>query len=96
MTEDIWQQINKNIDKFDFFDEVYLFGSILYSDLPNDVDVLLIYEDWKLPQIHRGKKEVAKVLSKPFNDLPLDFTTLSYTELAETNFLEKVMYRRLK
>lgn len=96
MTKDLLRRVSEKIETFDFFDEVYLFGSILCSDIPNDVDVLLVYEDWKLPQIHREKKEVAKVLSNLFDDLPLDFTTLSYSELEETNFLEKVMYRRLK
>ena len=96
MTEETWRQLIEKRDAFSLFDEVYLFGSILYSDLPKDVDVLLIYEDWKLPQISRARKSCSEVLSTLFNNLPIDFTTLSYSELTETNFLEKVTHRRLK
>ena len=35
---------NGKDDLFGFFDQVFLFGSSISADAPNDIDILLVYE----------------------------------------------------
>ena len=77
----------KNI--FSFFDEVYLFGSVLVSNAPNDIDILLIYQIYS-PQVQSELTKVSKLINQKLNDeFFLDFTVLSKNELVETQFLVK-------
>ncbi len=45
--------LKKNISLFNNFKEVYLFGSALYKESPNDIDLLLIFDDSKGIKIDR-------------------------------------------
>ncbi len=84
-----------NKELFALFENVYLFGSLLYNDYSNDVDMLLVYEKYKpelLYEVERIADEIENVL-----DLPVDLTVLSLEELYDTEFLSKIKeYRIIK
>ena len=88
--------LNCKDDTFGFFDEVFLFGSSLEVDSPNDVDVLLVYSEDKLKQVKSEKAKVAKELSRKLGSYNIDFTVLNKSELQQTNFLMKVQHRKIK
>lgn len=81
---------------FDFFDQVFLFGSCLYSSTPNDIDILLVYGTADPKQVNFEKSKIEQVLRHKFIDYALDFTTLSKSELQQTGFLMKVSHRKIK
>lgn len=63
--------------------DIYIFGSSLHSKLPNDIDVLIVYncED-KLPYI----KNAFIALSLEY---PLDIYYVTYAEVDELDFINK-------
>ena len=78
----------KNI--FSFFDEVYLFGSVLVSNAPSDIDIILIYQIYS-PQVHVELAKVSRLINRKLNnEFFLDFTVFSRKELIETQFLINV------
>ncbi len=81
---------------FNFFDQVFLFGSTLKSNvIPNDIDLLLVYSVYN----KKISNEIDFIKSSLEKDtlLPIDFTVLSMNELHEESFLSKVgMYQRIK
>lgn len=85
----------ENINCFEIFSKVYIFGSILKLDNVNDIDLLLIYKSYS----DRVNVEI-NIISSYLEDLikiPIDLTVLSENELKETKFLEKLdIYKRLK
>ena len=81
---------------FNFFEQVYLFGSNLNTNKPNDVDILLVYEKSKVKDVKFEKAKVKKVLSDSLKGLEIDLTTLNQCELIETGFLERVCYKKIK
>ncbi len=83
-------------DCFGFFDQVFLFGSALYTDTPDDIDILLVYTTMNLGQVNIEKARVARALACKFPDYAMDFTTLSKSELQESNFLMKVRHRKIR
>ena len=85
---------NKQI--FQSFTDVYIFGSVIKNNsIPNDIDLLLIYDKYST-EIQSGKDYIYSFLGKKL-DLFVDLTILSYEELLETKFLEKIgNYERLK
>ena len=85
---------NRNI--FDFFTKVYIFGSSINNKHPNDIDLLLIYKDYK--DILQNKKNHISLFLEKLLKLPIDITMLSEKELEETRFLEKLApaYKKLK
>lgn len=89
-------EILKNyIELFDFFENVYLFGSAINSDLiPNDVDVLLVYNEYS-DEIVNILKEISSRLEKIIG-LPVDFTVLSVKEEHDLKFLKKIELQYLK
>ena len=89
--------ISKNIDIFDLFTKVYVFGSSLNDDkYQNDVDLLLVYKIYS-KEISDEKNSINSFFENLLN-LPIDLTVLSDEELKETKFLEKIFpnYKRLK
>lgn len=81
---------------FSFFNEVYLFGSSLNSNkYPNDIDLLLIYEEYS-HKVLDEKEKISENLENLFKK-HIDLTILSKTELYETKFLERLNtpYRRI-
>lgn len=83
-------------DVFGFFDQVFLFGSSLWSNDPNDIDILLVYETGKPQQANIEKDKVERLLTWKLPGYVIDFTTLSKTELEQTDFLSKVIHWKVK
>lgn len=77
---------------FSFFAQTYLFGSILTSEIPNDVDILLVY--WEFSEkIFMEKQKIRLFINQLLAvDIPIDFTTLSNKELLETKFLIRISH----
>lgn len=44
--------LKRRNDDFGFFDQVFLFGSSLWADVPNDIDILLVYESANPEQVN--------------------------------------------
>ena len=83
-------------DVFAPFDEVCLFGSSLWTDTPNDIDVLLVYDQGSPHQIAVARHVVARRLEEIFSDHLINFTTLSRSELLQTQFLYNVAHLQIK
>ena len=79
-----------------FFDEVYVFGSSLWIESPNDIDILLVYEDTRLWQVAAEKTRLEAELDDSVCEVMHHFTILSHAELEQTNFLDLVHYLKLK
>ena len=81
---------------FHVFSKVYIFGSSLNDESPNDIDLLLIYKSYS-KNIQNEKNMISLFFEKEFL-LPIDITILSEKELQETKFLKKLnfSYRRIK
>lgn len=91
------ETISKNIEIFDLFTGVYIFGSSLNNNQhANDIDLLIVYQTYS-KEIFNEKNSICCFLEKLFQ-LPIDLTVLSEKELKETKFLEKLSlnYERLK
>ena len=83
-------------DGFGFFEQVFLFGSSLCVEVSNDIDILLVYESTSLEEVNLEKSRVEQGLADKFSDSILDITTLSKSELRQTDFLAKVSHRKIK
>lgn len=93
----ITKYIERNIQLFEYFNNVYLFGSILDSDaVPNDIDILLVYSEYCY-KIKQDSIIISSLLEKEFG-LPIDLTILSTNEEKETKFLNRLnsLYFKLK
>ena len=86
----------ENYGCFDLFSGVYVFGSFLWSDTPGDLDILLVYESDKLPLVQSAEAHIVDKLSRRLCGLPIHLTTLSQSELVDTDFLNKISYVRIK
>ena len=86
----------KNIQLFELFTQVYLFGSIAQNkEFPNDIDLLLVYDKYS-NEIQSEKDYIYSFLKKILN-LHVDLTILSQEELLETKLLVKIgNFERLK
>lgn len=81
---------------FDTFENVCVFGSSLWSDTPGDIDILLVYEDSKLPLVQSAEVCIVDRLSKQFYGMVIHLTTLSQSELGSTDFLNQITYVKIK
>ncbi|MBD5091418.1 MAG: nucleotidyltransferase domain-containing protein [Lactobacillus sp.] len=90
--------VRSNLEMFNSFSKVYLFGSVLYKDYQhfNDIDLLIIYSNFT-GKIFDNIKQINNEMSYQFN-IPIDLTVLSEKEEKQVNFLERVepFYIRLK
>ena len=75
---------------------MFLFGSSLCVEVSNDIDILLVYESTSLEEVNLEKSRVEQGLADKFSDSILDITTLSKSELRQTDFLAKVSHRKIK
>lgn len=92
---DILVFLKQNLDIFDAFEHVYLFGSILNENkLSNDIDILLVYEKYSF-QIKSDLTIIRSLLENKF-EIPIDLTALSFDEEKEVEFLHKINYSCLK
>ena len=81
---------------FTFFEEIYVFGSALWSDSPNDIDILLVYDGTRLQEVETERSRLEAEMRSVIGDVDFHFTTLSRTEMQQTGFLELVRYEKLK
>ncbi|WP_278599773.1 nucleotidyltransferase domain-containing protein [Clostridium tertium] len=77
--------------------EFYVFGSILSSPQPNDLDILVIYDSKVYPKanIYNACKSISEILYKTFN-LQVDLTVLSCSENDRIDFIKEVKAIKLK
>lgn len=68
--------------------EVYLFGSFLTKNYPNDIDVLIVYNDFNYGVIDQLDKLMGYIES--VSNYPADVTALTVSEMKETKFLERL------
>lgn len=82
-------EIRTTLSLFNISVDIYIFGSALYSKLPNDIDVLVVYncED-KLSYI----KNAFLALSLEY---PLDIYYVTPAEVEELNFINKTSASKL-
>lgn len=82
---------------FDFFDQVYLFGSSLERDDPEDIDLILVYRIGQdLSEVVVAKQNVVDTLCLKWAGKLIDATTLSDAELAQTGILGKIRHKMIK
>lgn len=96
-------RIIKKIDKlirgnpilFSAFIDVYLFGSVLSENcIPNDLDILLVYEG-DVTRVLERVSDIRIIFEKEIG-LIVDMTVLSREEVIETDFLERINYLKVK
>ena len=84
-------------ETFCFFDEVYLFGSSLEKNEPEDIDLILVYRSGQdLSEVAVARQKVVDALCNEWAGTLIDLTTLSETELVKTGFLERIRHKRIK
>lgn len=79
------------------FEEVYIFGSVVSGKrFPNDIDMLLIYDDYKKDMLNEIEIICLQVEEKI--NIQVDLTVLSKAEIDETYFLSclQCKYVRVK
>ncbi len=87
--------IEKNTDLFMDFEEVYIFGSVVSEkEFPNDIDLLLIYDDYKT-DMSNEIKSIQLQVEKNIN-IQVDLTVLSKAEIDETCFLSRLQYKYIR
>ena len=80
---------------FDEFNDVYLFGSALQKDQPNDIDLILIYDGDFTPKLKKVSADLQKAVFDHFGH-EAHLTILSVLEHNETQMLQKVKAVRIK
>lgn len=75
---------------------VYLFGSVLHSSHPNDVDLLIQYDNLTSPKTMLKFRKDLKSYYAVNHYVHLHISLLTDFELQETNFLSKVEYLEIE
>lgn len=74
-------EIKNSLSLIDVFIDIYIFGSALYSKIPNDIDILVIY----------GSESEILYIKNALNSLsllyPLDVYYMTLIEAQELNFI---------
>ena len=84
-------------DTFDFFDEVYLFGSSLERNDPEDIDLILVYRRGQdLGEVAAARQNVVDTLCLKWDGRLIDATALSEAELAQSRILERIRHKKIK
>lgn len=81
---------------FEFFEQVFLFGSSVDLVAPNDIDILLIYRRDRLAEVSLQKARLEIALTQILGDLVFHFTALNQAELQQTKFSSQVRHIRVK
>ncbi|MGY5217338.1 nucleotidyltransferase domain-containing protein [Clostridium butyricum] len=79
------------------YTQIYVFGSVLKSCQPGDLDIIVVYDSKAYPnaKIYNACKDMNKILFETFK-LPIDLTVLSYSENDSINFVKEVKAIELK
>lgn len=81
--------IKQNMNLFEAFDEVYVFGSILDSEkYSNDIDILLLYSNFSYG-ILASISSIIKCIEH-LTSYPVDITALSFEEEKEVDFIGRL------
>lgn len=76
-------EIKNSLSLIDVFIDIYIFGSILYSRIPSDIDILIIYgSEGELLYIKNSLNHLSSLY-------PLDVYYMTLTEAQELNFIFK-------
>lgn len=79
------------------FTGVYVIGSVLQEESPNDIDLVLVYDnEVTLARINSARSKVVDTLLRRFDGLiTIHLTVLSEEELSETQLLKQVRHHRI-
>ncbi len=78
------------------FHHIYLFGSSLYVNVPEDIDVLLIHNDQlDVRHIIAERRRVLDLLQATFDGVIIHLTTMSNAELSDTGILDRFHCREI-
>ena len=89
--------LDVRVGTFDFFDEVYLFGSSLETNDPEDIDLILVYRNGlKLSEVSAARQNVVDTLCLNLEGKLIDTMTLSEVELVQSGILERIRHKRIK
>ncbi len=91
----ILSALQERIPAFDFLGEVYLFGSALLTDNPDDIDLLLVYEGVAEQCIEDKKGEIVDLVVSIIG-IECHFVTLSRNEIQQSHFLNYITYKKIK
>ena len=92
---DILSILKERRAAFDFFSEVYLFGSSLLVTNPADIDLLLVYEGVAERHIEDKKSEIVDLMISS-TGIECHFVTLSRNEIEQSHFLGYVVHKKVK
>ena len=87
---------SKRDDLFWFFKQAFLFGSALHAEVPNDLDILLVYEDGKVELAICEGKRISEKIGVILPMIRVDLTIMSEAELLQTEFLWGINYVTIK
>lgn len=91
----IIKQLKESKELFEYFEHVYLFGSVLeLNNRYNDIDILLIYREYST-EMKQRLKQIENELEK-MCESTIDLTVLSYEEEKEVQFLKRLKTNYLK
>lgn len=96
LKQEIFEFVWKHTILFEYFENVYLFGSSINEDsIPHDIDLLLVYSIYR-DGITDDIELISTVLGSELH-MPTDLTVLSIEELESTDFLNKIKsYKKIK
>lgn len=90
----VCDEIKRGRNKYPNCNEVYLFGSFLYKEVSNDIDILVVYEDSECDI--NTQLDMLSTIVETVSNLPVDMTALSKGEMKEISFLNRVYPRYIR
>jgi predicted nucleotidyltransferase len=92
----VLKKLTSNKKLFYIFDNVYIFGSILYKNNPNDLDLLVVYNNnIKQKIVSYYKEKIITYLNK-YIDLDIHCIAMSVREILESQLLNKIDFFKIK
>lgn len=87
---DTFIEIKNSLSLLDVFIDIYIFGSVLYSKIPNDIDILIIYSsESELFYIKNALNSLGLLY-------PLDIYYMTSKEEQELNFIVETSAVKLR
>ena len=80
---------------FECFDQAYLFGSAIYKKHPEDIDLILIYNDKYRSELNHACGAIRKSVFNYFG-CEAHLTILSISETAEAQIFKQINVLQLK
>ena len=71
----------------------YLFGSVLNSDLPNDIDLLLIYNPHMLNDARDARSELRSLIEYRCGGPSAHIMMMTSSEVSSSRILEDIQHR---